>query len=240
MSLDQLIQNPDTDMNIGLVLLSDDWQVVGMNEHMRRIAGPAMGPMGQDLFLFHSPKSRVKVRGILLELSAPRNGMPNTMIIDFLGKVVMLSVSRLTLMSPDSTIAWAVTFLDMSEQTGAAMNPQSGHLELKKIPIYENGVFHFLSADQVYCIEADGNYCRIYTTLKKFYLLMSLKTVLQRFAQLGLFQVHKSFIVNLAHIRTIEQSSENRLTISFDDPDIPAVPVSRRLVPALKKRISSL
>lgn len=237
MSLEQYLSEQVSSVEIGLVLLSEEWQVLGMNEHALRIADPQMGPIGQNLFQMHPAKSRDKVRGILDELSGQQGAMPKSMVIDFLGKVLMISLSRLFV--PDSKLAWAVSFMDLSEQTGARTNPNSGHLELKKMPIYENGAFHFLSADQVHLVEADGNYCRIHTPKKKFYLLMSLKAVLQRFPASDFLKVHKSFVVNLRHVQAIGPADDSRLTVSFYDPAIPAVPVSRRLVPAVKKALSS-
>lgn len=236
MSQEQYLSDQDSSMNIGLVLLSEDWQVLGMNEHALRIAGPNMAPLGQNLFRMHPAKSREKVHGILDELSG-RESKPRSMVIDFLDKVLMISLSRLTV--PGSAMAWSVSFMDLSEQTGANTNPQSGHLELKKMPIYEKGEFHFLSAEQVYLIEADGNYCRIHTPLKKFHLLMSLKAVLQRFPSSDFFRVHKSFIVNLRHVKALSPAGDSRMVVSFYEPGIPAVPVSRRLLPALKKAVSS-
>ncbi|WP_136515115.1 LytR/AlgR family response regulator transcription factor [Geomonas edaphica] len=237
MSLEQYLSEQGNSMEIGLVLLSEDWQVLGMNEHALGVAGPDMAPVGQNLFQMHPPKSREKVRGVLDELSGLQESKSRSMVIDFLGKVLMISLSRL--MVPGSTIAWAVSFMDLSEQTGARTNPTSGHLELKKMPIYENGAFHFLSADQVHLIEADGNYCRIHTPRKKFYLLMSLKAVLERFPTADFLKVHKSFVVNLRHVKAIGPAGENRMVVSFHDPAIPPAPVSRRLVPAVKKALSA-
>ena len=238
MSLEQYLSEQGNSMEIGLVLLSEDWQVLGMNEHALRVAGPDMAPVGQNLFQMHPPKSREKVRGVMDELSGLQESKSRSMVIDFLGKVLMISLSRL--MVPGSAIAWAVSFMDLSEQTGARTNPTSGHLELKKMPIYENGAFHFLSADQVHLIEADGNYCRIHTPKKKFYLLMSLKAVLQRFPNADFLKVHKSFVVNLRHVKAIGPDRESRMMVSFQDPSIPAVPVSRRLVPEVKKALASV
>lgn len=237
MSLEQYLSEPGSSVEIGLVLLSEDWQVLGLNEHAMRIAGPDMGPVGQNLFQMHPARSREKVRGILNELSHQQESKPRSMVIDFLGWVLMITLSRLIV--PGSALAWAVSFLDLSEQTGACTNPKSGDLELKKMPIYENGAFHFLSADQVHLIEADGNYCRIHTPQKKFYLLMSLKAVLQRFPTSEFLRVHKSFVVNLRHVKTIGPAGDSRMVVSFFEPAIPTVPVSRRLVPTVKKALSS-
>ena len=238
MSRDDLKKNTSNDINIGLILLTKDWRVVGMNEDILRMVGPATGMIGENFIQYHPRKSQEKVRDILQELSEPREGEPNTMIVHLRGKVWMISMSPMTVLKQDNTTSWALTIMDVTEQTGASMNPLSGHTELKKLPIYENGVFHFLSADQVYLIEADGNYCKIFTAQKKFYLLMSLKAVLQKFATLDFFRVHKSFIANLKYIRTIDHSAGNRMVISFDNPAIPTVPVSRRIASALKKAIS--
>ncbi|QXE86366.1 LytTR family transcriptional regulator DNA-binding domain-containing protein [Geomonas nitrogeniifigens] len=237
MSLEQYLGDQGNSIDIGLVLLSQDWQVLGMNEHALRIAEPGMAPVGQNLFQMHPARSREKVRGILDALSGLQGAKPRSMVIDFLGKVLMITLSRLFV--PGSQMAWAVSFMDLSEQTGARTNPTSGHLELKKMPIYENGAFHFLSADQVHLIEADGNYCRIHTPQKKFYLLMSLKAVLQRFPTPDFLKVHKSFVVNLRHVKAIGPAGDSRMMVSFSEPAIPAVPVSRRLVPAVKKALCS-
>ncbi|MBJ6751862.1 LytTR family DNA-binding domain-containing protein [Geomonas anaerohicana] len=236
MSLEQYLSEQGSRVEIGLVLLSEEWQVLGMNEHALRIAAPDMGPIGQNLFQMHPARSREKVRGILNELSSLQESTQRSMVIDFLGKVLMISLSRLVV--PGSPMAWAVSFMDLSEQTGASTNPNSGHLELKKMPIYENGAFHFLSAEQVCLIEADGNYCRIHTPDKKFYLLMSLKAVLQRFPTSNFLKVHKSFVVNLRHVQAIGPAGDSRMMVSFTEPAIPAVPVSRRLIPEVKKALA--
>jgi len=238
MSLDYQANNSNN-INIGLVFFSKDWRIVGMNEYALSLFAPAMGTLGEDFIQLHPPKSRGKVQSILNELTALRDGMPNTMIIDILGKVLMMSMSRLTLFTKDSSASWALTFMDVTEQTGASLNPLSGQVEFKKLPICENGVFYFISADQVFAIGSDGNYCRIFTSNRKFFLLMSLKTVLQRLSTPDFFRVHKSFIVNLKHIQKIDCTAEGRTHIFFDNPAIPKVPVSRRLVSALKKAIAS-
>ena len=237
MSLEQYLNEQGNSIDIGLVLLSEDWQVLGINEHALRIGGPGLGPVGRNLFQLHPARSREKVRGIVNELSTLQGSTPRSMVIDFLGKVLMISLSRLVV--PGSKLAWAVSFLDLSEQTGASTNPKSGHLELKRMPIYEKGAFHFLSADQVHLIEADGNYCRIHTPEKKFYLLMSLKAVLQRFPTPDFLRVHKSFVVNLRHVKAIGPAGDTPMAVTFNEPAIPAVPVSRRLMPAVRKALSS-
>lgn len=224
-------------LNFGLVLLSDEFNVVGMNQHALQIAGNDGGVLGKNLLQFHQPKTREKVRGLLKELCEPAGTPHNTLILDFLGRVMMMSMSRMTVGTAEGSASWALIFLDITEQTGALTNPATGHLELKKLPIHENGNFSFLSPDEVHLIQADGNYCRIFTRSNKHYLLMSLKTALDKFPGHGFFRIHKSFIVNLRHVRAIQQGEGSGIFVSFDDPAIPNVPVSRRLAPSLKKAL---
>jgi len=80
------------DIKIGLVLLSGDWQIIGMNELARQVVDPARQSLGKNLLQLHPSGTREKVRGILKELSKPREGMSNTMILDFLGKVLMINL----------------------------------------------------------------------------------------------------------------------------------------------------
>ncbi len=53
--------------NIGLVLLSSDFKVVGMNDFARNILGPAMQGFDKNVFQYHSRKSQLKIKGILDE-----------------------------------------------------------------------------------------------------------------------------------------------------------------------------
>jgi LytTR family transcriptional regulator, CO-responsive transcriptional regulator RcoM len=235
---DESVKSTDSEMKIGLIFLSGDWQIVGMNDHVLRMAGSVKEIMGKQLLDFHPQQVRGKVQALLSQISAPQDGMSNSVVLDMFDKVFLFNMSRLTFFTQNSSAEWAVSVIDITEPTGAALNPQSGQVELDKFPIYENGIFHFLAAKQIYAIEADGNYCRIYTAERKHYLLMSLKSVLQKFTSADLFRVHKSFIVNIKHISTIDLHEGNRMTISFDEPTIPPVPVSRRRAADLKKIIS--
>lgn len=227
-------------IQIGLVFLSNDLRVIGVNDIARRLFGSKNALMGVSLLHYHPEKSRGKVRDVLKELTLPRGDMSGTMILDILGRVLLTNMSRLTFLRGSNAPAWAVTFMDVTRQTVAAKNPLSGMLQLKKLPLYENGTFSFIAAEQIHLIEADGNYCRIYTAQKKHYVLMSLKAVLDRFVDADLVRVHKSYVVNLKHVRTIERSDGNRTIVTFDNPAIPSVPASRRCASVLRKAIAAL
>jgi two-component system response regulator LytT len=157
-----------------------------------------------------------------------------------LGKVVMYNLSQLSVVSPTPQTCWSVTFIDVSEQTGAAMNPLSGILEMKRIPVSDGGSYEFLPTDEVLSIQSDGDYCKIFTPGKSYYLHSSLKNMLQRYTGASFFRVHKGFVVNLFHVSKLSRDDKGRTLIKFDNRSIPPIPVSRRRLAALKEAMDLL
>ena len=58
----------------------------------------------------------------------------------------------------------------------------------------------------IYYIEADRNYCRIYSKDKEFLLVMTLKDIDEKLPAKHFLRVHRSFIVNLSHIDEVAGS----------------------------------
>lgn len=227
-------------LNYGLVLLSPDLRVIGLNDYARQVFGHALGELGESLFLYHPRKSRERVRGLLHEMINSPLGEPRTMVIDILGKAIMNNLSQLTIASPVIQTCWAVTFVDVTAQTGAERNPYSGMVEMKKIPVAEGGAYSFLSVDDVLCIQSDGDYCKVFTATNSYYLHLNLKTFVQRYPCPVLFRVHKSYIVNLRHVKKTIRSGKDSLTIVLDNGDVPPIPVSRRRATDLKRSMAQL
>lgn len=225
-------------MNIGLVILSADFRVIGMNSFARQVLGPAMPVYGKSVLSFHPRKSQPKVRGLLEELRSAPSDMPIAMIIDVLGKVLMMNLSRIDTSEESAGPLSAMTFIDITDQTGAEVNARSGIVELKKIPVYKKGCFMFLEESSIYFIRSDGNYSEVFTSGKSYYLHLNLKSILQRYAGPNFFRVHKSFIVNLSHARKLDRTAGRNPVIVFDREDIPPVPVARRRLSELKQALS--
>ena len=232
------MENVNNSLNIGLVLLSPDFRVVGINDYARRLYGPVLKELGNSIMLCHSRKSRERVSGLLKELTKTHSDMPRTMVIDVLGKVVMFNLSQLSIISPTPQAYWSVSFMDISKQAGASKNPEDGIVEMKRIPVYDGGTYRFLAAGEVLCIQSDGDYCKVFTDGKSYYLHMSLKSILQRYTKAGLFRAHKSFVVNLQRISKISRTGRGQTWIIFDDTSLPSIPVSRRLAAPLKKAMA--
>ena len=234
------MDNTSTILNIGLVLLSPDLNVIGLNDYARKVFSPASGELGKGLLSYHPPKSRERVQSIIREMIATRPGEARTVVIDVLGRAIMNNMSELIIDGLVPQKCWAVTFIDVTAQTGAAKNPLSGLVEMKKIAVAEGGSCRFIDIDDVLVIQSDGDYCRIFTSDGTYYQHLSLKTFSLRFPSSALVRVHKSFIVNLRHIRKTIRTGSDQLTLLLDHDQVPPVPVSRRRAAELKRALASL
>ncbi len=218
-------------LNMGLVLLSSELHVIGLNDYASKIFGATAADLGKNIQDYHPGKSRARVQEVLREMIGAPPGEARTLIIDVLGKAIMSNLSQLTLTSLEVQTCWAVTFFDVTTQTGAKRNPLSGLVEMKKIPVAEGSSYRFIAIDEVLAICADGDYCRIYTTDGSYYLHLTLKNLLQRYPNPTLFRVHKSYVANLSAIRQTVRTANNQWQIILDhdhSPAIPPIPISRR------------
>ena len=61
--------------------------------------------------------------------------------------------------------------------------------------------------DELICVEAMTNYCILHTTAKKMIVYLTLKSLLHSLPPDRFIQVHKSYLINLGHIRSIRGNS---------------------------------
>lgn len=223
---------------VGQVLLSTDLKVVGMNAYARKVLGPTVDDLGKSLFDYHPRKSHAKLEYILRRSGKVDTEIPIAMVIDVMGKVLMINFSHLDVSKDFSGPLFSMSFVDVSHQTGATMNPVKGIVELKKFPVWDKNAFIFLKPDAIFYIESDGNYCKIVTRSKSYFLQLTLKSILKRYTGSSFFRIHKSFIANLENVRRLKFVSHGRHVIEFDDPFIPDIPVARRRAAALKKALA--
>ncbi|HTF31904.1 MAG TPA: LytTR family transcriptional regulator DNA-binding domain-containing protein [Flavitalea sp.] len=86
-------------------------------------------------------------------------------------------------------------------------------------------------ADILY-IEADRNYCRIFTRNKEYLLSITLKTIEEKLPSRIFLRTHRSYIINLAHI---DEVAEGHVIIAQK-----AIPLSAGLKEQLLQRIQTL
>lgn len=224
--------------NIGLVLMSSDFRVIGMSKSAEQVLGPAMKEFGQHVLKYHPRKSHEKIEGLLSELCSSPDEVPVAMIIDVLNKVLMINLCHIKTSEASIKDLYAMTFVDVSKQTEAEIDPKSGLVGLRKFPVYDKGSFQFLDASSIYFIQSEGNYSRIFSKGREYFLHLSLKSILTRYTGPDFFRAHKSYIVNLAHVQKINRSDSGNVTIVFDSADVPPMPLARRRIKEIKEALA--
>ncbi|UCD60895.1 MAG: response regulator [Flavobacteriaceae bacterium] len=87
------------------------------------------------------------------------------------------------------------------------LQPESNLLVLPdRIFVRYNGRMVKILLDQILYIEAERNYCNIYTTLGKYLVVSTLKTIENELKASCFLRVHRSFIVNICKLDAIADS----------------------------------
>jgi DNA-binding LytR/AlgR family response regulator len=232
--------NSNAGYMIGLVLLSSDFLVIGMNDVARQILGPAMDDFGQHILKYHPRKSHEKIKCLLEELCSSRDEVPVAMIIDVLNKVLMINLCRIKTSGLSKDFLYAMTFVDVSKETEARIDPRSGLVGLRKFPVFDKGAFRFIDLAAICLIQADGNYSKLYTHTGNHLLHMSLKSILQRYASPHFFRAHKSCVINLTHVRKLDLSDPGHATVILDKTELPPAPIARRRIKDLKEALARI
>lgn len=220
--------------SIGLILIDDQARVLGMSARAMQILEIEPGRLGQSVLDYHGLQSRAKVNEFLRLSQQANPEAPVAMIIDVLGKVITIALAPLIMASSQETPYRIATITDVTQATGAVVEPASGQVRLSRFPVCQDGSFIFLDSASIFYFRSDGNYCRIYTEQSSHYVLMTLKHVLQRYTGPQFFRVHKSYVVNLEKMRELKLKDGGQAEIIFDSSRVNPVPVARRRLPELK------
>jgi DNA-binding LytR/AlgR family response regulator len=105
--------------------------------------------------------------------------------------------------------------------------------DTRKITLYDNsGALKLsLSTDNLYYIESDDNYIKVWYTdskaeLKQYMLRCRLKTVEESFRDSGLVRCHRKYIVNLKKVKVLRKESEEYV-LELDNETIPPLSVTK-------------
>lgn len=96
---------------------------------------------------------------------------------------------------------------------------------------YQNKMVKVHIKDILY-IEAERNYCGIYSTDKKYLLVMTLKDMEEKLPQQHFIRVHRSYIANISQI---DEVANNHIVIAKK-----VIPVSKTLKEQLLKRLQTI
>jgi len=108
---------------------------------------------------------------------------------------------------------------------------------LEKVYIPSTGGFRVLVADEIECVEADGNYTTIYLTDgTKQLTTRSLGDFEQLLSPAVFFRCHKSYLLNLNHLSSFSQSEGKQCTTTSGRQ----IPVARRKQMEFMERVFQL
>ncbi|GAA1828612.1 LytR/AlgR family response regulator transcription factor [Agromyces salentinus] len=89
--------------------------------------------------------------------------------------------------------------------------------------------------DEVRYVQAQGDYARLHTEEASYLVRVPMADLERQWADAGFVRVHRSYLVSLAHLSRIRLGAD-RPSVTVADAELP---VSRRLLPALRERLES-
>jgi len=109
-------------------------------------------------------------------------------------------------------------------------NLQSEDRQCKKIVIKTSESIHLLDKDNITHCESDGSYCTVYTTEgAEIVTSKPVKDFDEMLAGAGFYRVHRSFLINLAHIKRFDKA-EGGCVILSNDHKIPVASRKREIL----------
>lgn len=123
---------------------------------------------------------------------------------------------------------------EAAEDVGPVQTAASEGFE-ERIAVELGGVTRFVQRSAVRYVQAQGDYVRLFTGSASHLLRLPLTTLESRWAEAGFVRIHRSTLVNLAHVGQVRQA-QGRLSLRLL-PDGPELPVSRRHARLVREQV---
>jgi DNA-binding LytR/AlgR family response regulator len=78
-------------------------------------------------------------------------------------------------------------------------------IETEQVFVRNNNELQALQASDITHIEASDNYAYVFTATNKYLLSHTLKSIEEKLAGMGFVRVHKSYLINIRHISSIQE-----------------------------------
>ncbi|PWC05442.1 LytR/AlgR family response regulator transcription factor [Agromyces badenianii] len=105
--------------------------------------------------------------------------------------------------------------------------------EPEMIAVTLGGTTRMIRRDDVRYVQAQGDYARLHTEEASYLVRVPMSDLERQWADAGFVRVHRSYLVSLSHL--------SRIRLGSDHPSVTVgqaeLPVSRRLLPALRDRL---
>lgn len=105
----------------------------------------------------------------------------------------------------------------------------------ERIAVELGGVTRFIRRSTIRYAQAQGDYVRLFTGSASHLLRVPLTSLEERWAEVGFVRIHRSTLVNLAHIAEVRQG-QGRLSLQLA-PDGPELAVARRHARQVRERV---
>jgi DNA-binding LytR/AlgR family response regulator len=99
-----------------------------------------------------------------------------------------------------------------------------------------SGATELLDFDQVYYVQADGDYSRVHAYDRSYLSTASLAELERRFPS-AFVRVHRSHLVNLAKVAAVRRPAADRIRLQLADAARTEVDVARRQSRELRQRL---
>ena len=121
-------------------------------------------------------------------------------------------------------------------KAGSPSSPSpAGTDQPEVIAVTLGGTTRMIRRDEVRYVQAQGDYARLHTEEASYLVRVPMADLERQWADAGFVRVHRSYLVALGHV--------SRVRLSTDHPSVTVggaeLPVSRRLLPALRDRLES-
>lgn len=108
---------------------------------------------------------------------------------------------------------------------------------VERLPYERDKRTHFIEADQVAAIRAEGHYSILYTRDDKLFCPLSISTVEKRLRRGGFVRTHRSYLVNKNRVAAFERQKDNGICLFEGIHSLKAAPVSRGYIPQVRSAL---
>jgi DNA-binding LytR/AlgR family response regulator len=123
---------------------------------------------------------------------------------------------------------------DVSEPSSVAPSSAIAHDPYRNVAAERGGRTVIVDRVSVSYVEASRDYSRLHTVDGAYLVRVPISTLEAAWAEHGWVRIHRSYLVSLARIRELHQSSEQGWLVRTGSIELP---VSRRNLPALRERM---
>lgn len=103
-----------------------------------------------------------------------------------------------------------------------------------KIPVRIEGSVLLVNPPDIFCVEADGGRTYLLTADGKMPTQFTMAELESRLGRRGFFRAHRSYLVNLQHIREVIPFTRNSFSLRMNDPAGTLIPLSRAAASELR------